>query len=43
LAIAGIILGWAGILIPLIVLGGAAIALMLSGSSSGVPLPLTSS
>lgn len=43
LAMAGIILGWAGILLPLMGIIGAAIALMLSGSSSGVPIPLTSS
>ena len=42
LAMAGIILGWIGIVIPLMGLIGAAIALMLSGSSSGVSVPLTS-
>jgi hypothetical protein len=41
LAMAGIILGWIGILIPLIVIVGAGIALLLHGSNSGVSVPLT--
>jgi hypothetical protein len=38
---AGIIFGWIGIVLPLMGLIGGAIALIASGSSSGVSVPLT--
>lgn len=43
LAMAGIIVGWIGIVTPLMGIIGAVIAIMFSGGSSGVPVPLTTS